>query len=181
MDYTADIIRLLSTSGLNVLGVDDDFIYIEDPSCLTRAFQDFLTYAWLAVCLVTVLLLTLWAIAMIRGAKMSAMFSNIKALLIIFATISAVGPIMNTIYRGDVFGAFCKSVPVSLSSINETLSAKISQKDTDFMLYEGIDIQDSGPVDTFDVDMQGASKAMDKLESVSVKIDKELSSQEAQK
>jgi len=176
---TANIKNLLAASGINVLNIDADFIYIEDPACIVRAFQDFLTYAWVAVCLVTVLLLTLWAIALIRGGKASAMFENIKVLMIIFASISAVGPIMNFIYRGDVFGAWCKVVPVSISNINKTLSIreKIQTAPRKTMPEESTNVQDATGGSQNDTEI---TVNTDNVESVSIKTDESLSVPNAQ-
>ena len=42
------ILRLMQNAGFRVHGADAQFIYIEDPACVLRAFATFAEYAWLA-------------------------------------------------------------------------------------------------------------------------------------
>lgn len=145
MNNVNHIQRILENAGLNVRGIDDSFIYLEDPSCIMRAFQTFMEYAWIVLGLITGGLIIGWGISMIRGAK-NDIKQNFKNLILIFGILTASGPILNVIYGGDLFGAGCKEVKVPLSDINEILATRASGSGAE--LYEDIDIHDSGPVIT---------------------------------
>ncbi len=118
-----EIVRLLKNSGIHVLGADSTSIYIEDPSCILRGFETFIEYAWTIITIVTAVLLFGWAISMIRGAK-NDIATNIRNLFLMFATLSLAGPIINVIYGGDVFGAGCKTIAVSIDDLNKLLDAQ---------------------------------------------------------
>ena len=61
--------KMLENVGLHVRGIDANFIYIEDPACILRGFENFLHYAWMVLGLFTAGLIIGWGISMIRGAK----------------------------------------------------------------------------------------------------------------
>lgn len=141
---TTEIVRLLTNSGIRVLGADSTMVYIEDPSCILRGFETFLNYAWLIIVFITGVLLFGWAISMIRGAK-NDIAINIRNLFLIFAVLAMVGPIVNMIYGDDIFGIGCKTITVSIDDINTLLDArhkKLSTPTGD--LYEDFQIYDSG-------------------------------------
>lgn len=142
---TEIILRLLKNSGFHILGSDGTFLYLEDPSCILRSFETFIEYAWLVIVCITGLFLFGWAISLIRGAK-SDYFSNLRNLIIMLGTLSAVIPIVNMIWSDDLFAKGCRTIKVSFSEINEILDARkleLSEYD-EFKLYEDIEIYDSG-------------------------------------
>lgn len=139
------IIRLLTNSGFHNVRVDPDFVYMEDPSCILRSFETFAHYAWVAIMILTGLMLTGWAISMIRGAK-NDFFTNLRNLIIIFGVLSIAKPIMNLIYGGDLFARGCHTISVPMAEMNRLLDArnsKLKSRD-EYDLYEDFDIYDSG-------------------------------------
>lgn len=143
---TNEIVRLLQNSGIRVLNADSTSVYIEDPSCILRGFETFIEYAWIIITIVTGVLLFGWAVSLIRGAK-NDIATNIRNLFLMFATLSLAGPIINVIYGGDVFGAGCKTIAVSIDELNTLLDArhkKLSEHTDD--LYEDFQIYDSGAI-----------------------------------
>lgn len=140
----AEITRLLENSGIRVLSADSYSVYIEDPSCILRGFETFLGYAWNIIFFITGVLLFGWAISMIRGVK-NDFVTNIRNLFLMFAALSLVGPLMNVVYNGDLFGAGCKTINVSVNELNKLLEArhsKLSPRTND--LYEDFEIYDTG-------------------------------------
>ena len=143
------IIRLLTNSGFHNVRVDPDFVYMEDPSCILRSFETFAHYAWFAILVLTGLLLTGWAISMIRGAK-NDFFTNLRNLIIIFGVLSIAKPIMNTVYGDDLFARGCRTITIPITEMNRLLDARNSKLKTrdNFDLYEDFDIYDSGAIYT---------------------------------
>ena len=144
----AQILRLMENAGFRVYEVSPDgqFINIEDPACVLRAFATFAEYAWLALVCVTGLLLFGWAISMIRGAK-NDIFTNLRNLILIFGITAAAGPIINVVYGDDLFARGCKSVQVSVADVQSLLDARnaqLSKRSDD--LYEEFDIYDTGAI-----------------------------------
>ena len=149
MEDLATITRLLANSGIKVLGADSVYLRIEDPSCVVRSFQTFLEHAWIVLLFITGILLAGWAWAMIRGSKntqLALVANNLRNLLLIFGTISAVPIIVNTIYGGDLIGQACKTVNLPLKEVQALLDLRKAQMERydEFKLYEDIDIYDSG-------------------------------------
>ena len=148
---TTEIVRLLQNSGIRVLGADSVSVYIEDPSCILRGFENFIEYAWIIITIITAFLLIGWAISMIRGAK-NDIATNIRNLFLMFAALAMVGPIINVIYGKDIFSIGCKTVAISNYDLNTMLDArhkKLSRPTDD--LHEDFQIYDSGtptPVET---------------------------------
>lgn len=134
---------MLENVGLHVRGIDANFIYIEDPSCILRGFENFLHYAWMVLGLFTAGLVIGWGISMIRGAK-NDIKENFKTLVLIFGILTAVWPILNLLYGGDLLGMGCKTMRISVGGVNEILAARVAARGTNAMLYEDIDIYDSG-------------------------------------
>lgn len=134
---------MLENVGLHVRGVDANFIYIEDPACILHGFENFLYYAWMVLGLFTAGLIIGWGISMIRGAK-NDIKENFKTLILIFGILTAVWPILNVIYGGNLLGMGCKTTRISVDGVNEILATKIAARGTNSMLYEDIDIYDSG-------------------------------------
>ena len=146
MNEVYNIVRILEKSGLHVQGVDDNFIYLENPSCVLRAFENFLDYAWIVIAFLTGALIMGWGISMIRGAK-NVITENFKSLILIFGILTALWPILNVISGGHFVGALCGTTKVSVSNVNEVLMANPKSSGTNSQLYEDIDIYDSGPVE----------------------------------
>ncbi len=144
MNNLQNIQNILERSGLRVTGIDTNFIYIEDPSCILRGFETFLGYAWDVLLLITVFLIMGLGISMIRGAK-NDIINNMKNLILIFGILTVVPLILNLVYGGDLIGRGCKTLKVSVGEINEILAARAQTKSLDASLYEDIDIYDSGP------------------------------------
>ena len=141
---TETIVRLLQNSGINVLGADSSSVYIEDPSCILRSFETFIEYAWIIITAVTGVLLFGWAVSMIRGAQ-NDLITNLRNLLIMFATLSCVIPIVNMIWGDNLFAIGCETITVSLGDLNTLLDARNAKlKNASDDLYEDLDIYDSG-------------------------------------
>jgi hypothetical protein len=141
---TEFIVRLLKNSGINVIGADSTSVYIEDPSCILRGFETFVEYAWIIITAVTGVLLFGWAVSMIRGAK-NDIFTNLRNLIIMFATLSMVIPIVNLIWGDDLFAIGCKTITVPLDDLNALLDARNKKlKNASGDLYEDMYIYDSG-------------------------------------
>ena len=138
------IVRLLKNSGINVIGADSTSVYIEDPSCILRGFENFIEYAWIIITAVTGVLLFGWAVSMIRGAK-NDIFTNLRNLIIMFATLSAAIPIVNVIWGDDLFARGCETVVVPMDDLNTLIEARNKKlKNASGDLYEDLDIYDSG-------------------------------------
>lgn len=138
------IVRLLQNSGVNVLGADNTSVFIEDPSCILRGFETFIEYAWVIITTVTGVLLFGWAISLIRGAK-NNIFMNLRNLIIMFATLSMVIPIVNMIWGDDLFARGCKRIAIPINDLNTLLDARNKKlKNASGDLYEDLDVYDSG-------------------------------------
>ena len=147
---TETIVRLLVNSGITVRGADANSVYIEDPSCILRGFETFVEYAWIIITIVTGVLIFGWGISMIRGAK-NDIFINLRNLIIMFATLSLAGPIINVIWGGDLFARGCKTVAVPMDKLNELLEARNKKlKNASGDLYENLEIYDSGAAQNVD-------------------------------
>lgn len=141
---TETIVRLLKNSGINVLGADSSSVYIEDPSCILRGFETFIEYAWVIITVITGVLLFGWAVSMIRGAK-NDIFINMRNLIIMFATLAMVVPIVNVIWGDDLFARGCKKVAIPMNDLNTLLEARNKKlKKASGDLYEDLRIYDSG-------------------------------------
>lgn len=144
---TDTILRLLQNSGFYNVRVDADFVYVEDPSCLLRNFDTFIDTAWLAIAVITGIMLTGWAISMIRGAR-NDIFTNLRNLIIIFGVLSVVKPILNFIYVDDLFSRGCRTISAPMSDVQELLDARNRRFgiDGESELYEVLNIYDTGVV-----------------------------------
>lgn len=140
-----DILRMLQNSGIRVIGINGKSIAIEDPSCILRGFDAFLEYAWIAIILVTMLMLSGWAVSLLRGAK-NDIFTNMRNLILMFAALSAVGPIMVGIWGHDYIAKGCKTVEIPISNVQSILDMrnnKLATHNPDD-IWEEIEIFDSG-------------------------------------
>ena len=141
---TETIVRLLKNSGINVLGADSSSVYIEDPSCILRGFETFIEYAWVIITAVTAVLLFGWGVSLIRGAK-NDIFINMRNLIIMFATLAMVIPIVNAIWGDDLFAVGCKKIAVPMDDLNTLLEARNKKlKKASGDLYEDLRVYDSG-------------------------------------
>ncbi|MBO4480609.1 MAG: hypothetical protein J5742_03240 [Alphaproteobacteria bacterium] len=144
MNQTSHIIKLLENAGLHVRNITGGYIVMEDPACISRGFQDFFHDAWIVITIITGLLVMMWGISMIRGAKQDIK-NNFKVLVLILSILSVTWPILNLIYGGDLLGAGCKDIKVSMTEVKSLVSTRVGG-DADAGLYEDIDIYDSGQV-----------------------------------
>lgn len=141
---TTRIIKFLENSGFHNVRATSDFIYMEDPSCALRSFETFFNYAWVVILCITGFLLLGWGISKMRGAK-DDLFSNMKNLMLVFGIIAILKPTLNIIYGGNLFARGCNEISVSISEVNELLSARDSEFGAqDDFLYEDLTIYDSG-------------------------------------
>lgn len=140
------IFRSLKNAGFNVLGSDSAYIHLEDPSCILRSFETFLDYAWIAITFVTGILLFGWAIAYIRGSKFDSFFINLRNLTLIFGILTAIKPIVNLVWGGDLFARGCRVIKISIPEVQRILEARnltmTARNAND--LYEEFNIYDSG-------------------------------------
>ncbi|MBO5704672.1 MAG: hypothetical protein J6R99_01495 [Alphaproteobacteria bacterium] len=141
---TARIVKLLENSGFYNVRSTGDFIYMEDPSCALRDFDNFFNYAWIAILCITGFLLLGWGISKMRGAK-DDVFSNMKNLLMVFAVLAVLKPVLNLIYGGNLFSRGCGEISVSVEEVNKVLESRDETLGTsDGFLYEDLKIYDSG-------------------------------------
>ncbi|MBQ8255923.1 MAG: hypothetical protein IJY99_03090 [Alphaproteobacteria bacterium] len=143
---TGTILRLLKNSGFHGLRVDAQNIYMEDPTCILRAFETFVDYAWVAISVITALLIFGWGISLILGAKYDNMLTNVRNLILIFGTLTIAKPIINFIYGQDLFARGCKIITVSIEDTKKLLDARNEKLKNrgQFDLYENMSIYDSG-------------------------------------
>ena len=119
------IVDLLTNSGLKVVGIDSGFIYIEDPACIFPAFDTFLHYAWIVIFILTGIMLFGWGVLyMFKGAKIDSVFHNIKSLVLIFAVLSLVKPIVDVVYGDNLFEQQCEVKQIDRSQVDELLSLR---------------------------------------------------------
>ena len=145
---TDTILRLLQNSGFHNIRVDTDFIYVEDPSCILRSFETFTEYAWFAIVIITGIMLTGWAISMIRGAR-NDIFTNLRNLLIIFGALAAAKPIVNFVYGDDLFARGCRTISAPMDEVMALLDARNERLGiSEANLYEFMDVYDSGIVNS---------------------------------
>lgn len=128
------LIKILEQAGFHEVTIVGDLVTMEDPSCVIRGFETFISYAWIIVTALTGILLFGWALSMIRGAK-NDIFSNMKYLIVIFGILSVSGFIMETIYGGKFLSSWCKKIEIKVDDIAELVEQK--QKASG---YEFIDI-----------------------------------------
>lgn len=142
------ILLFLKNSGLQNLKVDDSFIYFDDPSCIYTAFDTILNYAWFVIVILTALMILGWGLLYIKnGVKINDLFNNAKIIILIFAILSAVKPIVNVIYGEKLFGRNCEVKHVSLSEVHKLIELrnKTLSNTNEEELYEVFEIIVSGP------------------------------------
>ncbi len=142
---TDTIFRLLENSGFHNIRADSGFLYVEDPSCILRSFETFIEYAWVAIAVLTGVLIFGWAISMIRGAKYDNILINMRNLILIFGGLTLAKPVINMIYGQDLFARGCRTIAVPMTEVNKLLDARGPKLKEMAQYYEVLDIQDSGP------------------------------------
>jgi len=147
---TSTILRLLSNAGFyNLRVVDNQFIQMENPSCVLRGFENFLDYAWVILVFITGMMLFGWAVAMTRSHKNAELMSvaeNLRNLLLIFGVLSLVRPVVNLIAGGDIFAKGCDTIQVSIEEVQKLIDTKKLKLNNaaEYDLYEDLRIYDSG-------------------------------------
>ena len=143
----ATIVTLLNNSGLKVFGIDAEFVYIQDPSCIFPFFDSFLNFAWIVILFFTAVMLFGWGILYIKnGVKIDSLFNNGKTIILIFGIFAAVKPIVNFIYGDNLFAQQCETKKISLTNVHELLeqrNKKFSESDN-YFLTESFNVTDSG-------------------------------------
>jgi len=139
-------INLLKNSGLTVFGMDNDFIYFQDPACIFPAFDTLFHYAWIVIMVLTAIMLFGWAVLYIKnGVKIDTLFSNAKSLVLILCVLALAKPIVNVIYGDNLFAKQCETKQVSMSAVQELLDLRNKTlKKSDF--YENFEVLDSGVI-----------------------------------
>lgn len=142
-----EMLIYLHNSGLTDAKIVGDNIVFSDPSCIFPVFDKLLDIGWIAILILTVFMLTGWAMLYIKnGVNINNLFNNAKTIILIFCVLSIVKPIVNVIYGDDLFGHGCEQKQVSVASVNELLEMrhKTLAKSDDAFLYESFDVIDSG-------------------------------------
>ena len=144
----AEIINLLSNSGLKVFGMDSEFVYFQDPSCIFPAFDIVLEYAWLAILIMLTVIIIGWGALYIKnGVKIDTLFHNVKTLVLILGTLAVVKPVVNIVYGDDLFAKQCEVKEASLAEVKNLVDLRDKKLGkTDANLFENFNIIDSGPV-----------------------------------
>lgn len=145
----ATILHLLQNAGFKVFGMDSNFVYFEDPSCILPAFDTILNYAWIAILILTAFMLFGWAALYIKnGTNINNIFNNAKSLILVFAVLSVVKPVVNFIYGENLFARGCDTKQVALTEVNKLLEMRNQTfaKSDEAMLYESFDVFDSGAI-----------------------------------
>ena len=150
MEYTElNIVNLLTNSGLTVIGMDNDFIYIEDPSCIFPIFDTILEYAWIVILILTAFMLLGWGVLYIKnGIKADDLFKNARSIILVFFVLSVVKPAVNLVYGDNLFEKQCNTEKISLTNIKELLDSRNKQlsKSKDTELYESFNVVDTGAI-----------------------------------
>ena len=149
----ATVINLLTNSGLNVFGMDDNFIYFRDPSCIFPAFDSFFDFAWIVALIFTAIMLFGWGVLYIKnGININSLFNNAKILILVFCIFSLTKPIVNAVYGDNLFAKQCETKQVSLSVIQELLDEREKRfgqygQESNFEVFS---IVDSGVIISFE-------------------------------
>ena len=150
MEYSdLNIVNLLTNSGLTVIGMDNDFLYLEDPSCIFPVFDTILNYAWIVILVLTAFMLLGWGVLYIKnGVKVDDLFKNARSVILIFCVLSVVKPAVNLVYGDNLFEKQCEIEKISLTNIKELLDSRNKQlsKSKDMELYESFNVVESGAI-----------------------------------
>ena len=145
----AKIVLLLKNSGFQNITVGNGIIQFDDPACIYTAFDSILNFAWVVIVFLTVLMLFGWAVLYIKnGVKINNLFNNAKTIILIFCILSAVKPIVNLVYRDNLFARGCARKQVSLTTVQELMEIrnKSLPKSAEDELYEIFEMTDSGVI-----------------------------------
>ncbi len=140
---------ILENSGFTGIDVQPDYISVIDPSCILPVFDTLLDWAWIAICVFTLIMLFGWGILYIKnGVNINTVFNNAKSLILIFCVLSVVKPIVNVVYGDDLFARGCKTIQVSRAEVDALLAErnKRYENNDNYLLYENFDVVDSGIV-----------------------------------
>ena len=143
------IINLLTNSGLENVRIEGGLVYFSDPSCIFPAFDTIIEYAWLAIVIMLAVIIIGWATLYIKnGIKIDTVFNNVKTLILVLGTLAVVKPVVNIVYGDNLFAQQCETKHVSLNDVNELLDMRNKKfgKSDEYLLYEGFNVIDSGPV-----------------------------------
>ena len=141
------IITLLRNSGIEVVGMDNNFIFFKDPHCIFPAFDTIFHYAWVIILIFTAILIFAWGVFYIRkGFDFKSLYNNTKSLVLILLIFSAVKPIVDVVYGDNLFAKQCDIKQVPTSEIQELLDLRNKKfgKSDKFLLNESFHITDTG-------------------------------------
>ena len=149
------IINLLTNSGLNVFGMDSDYVYFQDPSCIFPVFDSFFNFVWLVALIFAAIMLIGWGALYIKnGVNINSLFNNAKTLILILCVLSLVKPIVNVVYGDNLFAKQCEQKRVSLTEVEKLLALREKHfgRTDQAMLYETFVVSDTGKVKSVSVE-----------------------------
>jgi hypothetical protein len=123
----AKIMEILTEAGFQVLGIADDAIVLEAPSCILRGFMSFIDFAWIALGGLTGLMLFGWAVAMIRGSD-PKIADKIRNLFLLFGGLATVPALTSFLFGEGILQ--CDQISVSIPSLNDVLAMKSAELET---------------------------------------------------
>lgn len=137
------ILGLLNNSGIKVISITDSVLKIEDPGCIIRSFEKLINYGWVLISLITAVLIFGWAIAYIRGSKISSILNNFKNIVLILSIVSVIKPIISIFYGDDIFAKGCREIEISKEKVNNLLELRKSKLSSSKEGFETLYIIDS--------------------------------------
>ena len=137
------ILGLLNNSGIKVISITDSVLKIEDPGCIIRSFEKLINYGWGLISLITAVLIFGWAIAYIRGSKISSILNNFKNIVLILSIVSVIKPIISIFYGDDIFAKGCREIEISKEKVNNLLELRKSKLSSSKEGFETLYIIDS--------------------------------------
>lgn len=114
----ADVAQLLRKAGYEVHS-QAGFLYFVDPTCIWPPLLEFINTAWIVLTVITAFLLLGWGITMVRGAaySMTDIAKNLRALLLIFGTLSVAIPAVNVLGAGKYVVSQCNVIKISRAQV----------------------------------------------------------------
>ena len=137
------ILGLLNNSGIKVISITDSVLKIEDPGCIIRSFEKLINYGWGLISLITAVLIFGWAIAYIRGSKISSILNNFKNIVLILSIVSVIKPVISIFYGDDIFAKGCREIEISKEKVNNLLELRKSKLSSSKEGFETLYIIDS--------------------------------------
>ena len=116
---------------------------IEDPGCIIRSFEKLINYGWGLISLITAVLIFGWAIAYIRGSKISSILNNFKNIVLILSIVSVIKPVISIFYGDDIFAKGCREIEISKEKVNNLLELRKSKLSSSKEGFETLYIIDS--------------------------------------